>query len=193
MSESNILSTCGLPVPVVFVKSARARRIVVSVKPFKSVRVSFPARVSQKKAHEFLQSNMEWVKKAIAKIKEIESQRANQTVLPAINKNDAKAVLTARLKLLAAEYGFSYNRVFIRNQKTRWGSCSGSNNISLNVNLVRLPAELRDYVMLHELVHTKVKNHSVRFWRELDKYVTNSKKTAKELRKHGLSLFHCAA
>ena len=191
--ENDILTTSGLSVPVVFVKSARARRLVVSIKPFKPIRVSFPARVSQKKAQEFLQSNMEWVKKAIAKIKEIESQRANQTVLPAINKNDAKAVLTARLKSLAAEYGFSYNRVFIRNQKTRWGSCSGSNNISLNVNLVRLPAELQDYVILHELVHTKIKNHSRRFWSELDKYVADSKKTAKRLRKHGLSLFQCAA
>ena len=69
-----------------------------------------------------------------------------------------------------------------------WGSCSEKNNINLNINLVRLTEELMDYVILHELVHLKVKNHSKQFWAELDKYVGNAKELDKKLKKHRLGL-----
>lgn len=183
----------GLDVPVIFNKSIRARRLTITIKPFKPVRITFPARVSQKKAQEFLQSNIEWVKKAILKIKEIEKRTPSQTELPKINKNHAKIDLISQLKFLADKYNFSYNKVSIRNQRTRWGSCSGRNNINLNINLVRLPQELQNYVLLHELVHTKIKNHSKKFWNELDKYVLDAKKISKKLRNHSLSMFHYAA
>jgi len=183
----------GLDVPVVFNKSFRARRLTVSIKPFKPIRVTFPARLPQIKAQEFLESNIEWVKKTILKMKEIEKQTPAKIELPKINKTQAGIFLASRLKFWADKYNFSYNRVFIRNQKTRWGSCSSVNNINLNINIVRLPEELQDYIFLHELVHTKIKNHSRRFWNELDKYVADSKAVAKKLRNHGLSLLHCAA
>jgi predicted metal-dependent hydrolase len=136
---------------------------------------------------------MEWVTKTIAKMKKAEKQRTETITLPTINKTMAKAALVAQLNNLAEKHGFSYNRVFIRNQKTRWGSCSSKNNINLNVNLVRLPGELADYVIIHELVHTRIKNHSKRFWAELDKYVGGAKETARKLRKHSLSMLHYAA
>jgi hypothetical protein len=72
----------------------------------------------------------------------------------------------------------------VKNQKTRWGSCSEKNNINLNANLVLLPDELIDYAILHELVHTRVKKHSKRFWDELDKLVGNAKKLDQKLKKH---------
>jgi predicted metal-dependent hydrolase len=149
---------------ITYVKSFRAKRISVTIAPFKPVRVTFPVRVSQARAEEFLKSKMEWVTKTAAKMKKAEEQRTETITLPAINKTMAKAALVAQLNNLAEKHGFSYNRVFIRNQKTRWGSCSSKNNINLNVNLVRLPGELADYVIIHELVHTRIKNHSKRFW-----------------------------
>jgi hypothetical protein len=178
---------------ITYVKSFRARRLSVTIAPFKPVRVTFPVRVSQSRAEEFLKSKMEWVRKTVARMKKAEEQRTETVTLPPINKSAAKGILTAQLNYLANRYGFSYNRVFIRNQKTRWGSCSSKNNINLNVNLVRLPGELLDYVIIHELVHTRIKNHSKRFWAELDKYVGQAKATAKRLRKHSLSMFHYAA
>jgi predicted metal-dependent hydrolase len=89
---------------------------------------------------------------------------------------------------LAGIHGFTCNRVTVRQQKTRWGSCSPKNTISLNVKLALLPAELSDYVILHELVHTRVHNHSKKFWAELDKYVPNSKAMAKRLRTNEMVL-----
>jgi len=178
--------------PILFAKSARARRLSISIKPFNPVRVTFPARVSLKKAQEFLESNLEWIAKALAGIKKTEQQKSAQPPLPPIDRNNAKAILTDRLNYWAQKYNFSYNRVFIKNQKSRWGSCSNKNNINLNMNLVRLPQELADYVIIHELVHTKVRNHSKRFWSELDKYMGNARIMSKKLRNHSLSI-HCAA
>jgi predicted metal-dependent hydrolase len=87
----------------------------------------------------------------------------------------ARKLLVDRLDLLARRHGFVYNRVFVRRQKTRWGSCSGRSNISLNINLVRLPQDLMDYIILHELMHTRILDHSPRFWAELEKIVGDVK------------------
>ena len=105
-----------------------------------------------------------------------------------INKDDARKRITERLHFLAGEHGFTCNHVTIRQQKTRWGSCSPKNNISLNIKLVLLPEALLDYVILHELVHTRIHNHSRKFWTELDKYVTDSKVMAKRLRTNEMVL-----
>lgn len=105
-----------------------------------------------------------------------------------IDKNKAKRKLTIRLRQLAEEHRFSYNRVFMRNQKTRWGSCSHDNSISINMKIIRLPQELMDYVLMHELVHTRIKNHGPEFWAELDRYVGNGKAVASKMRRYGLGL-----
>jgi hypothetical protein len=173
---TKILPSIG---PVTFRKSARARRLSITIKSDQAIKVTIPRGISQATAQDFLLSRAGWVKKHLSKIKKL--QQGNSPVnLKPIEREKAKAILTERLSYLAGEYGFRYNRVFIKNQKTIWGSCSGKNNINLNMNLIRLPVELRDYVLLHELVHTRIKNHSKKFWAELDKYVGGR---AKELRK----------
>jgi len=81
-----------------------------------------------------------------------------------------------------------YNRVFVRNQKTRWGSCSWKNNISLNAKLVKLPEKLMDYIILHELVHTRVRNHGKEFYAELGQLVPDQKLLDSELKEYGAGL-----
>ncbi len=94
---------------------------------------------------------------------------------------EAKWYLPKRTRELAAKYGFRYNNISIKNNKTRWGSCSGKNNINLNLHLMRLPHHLIDYVILHELAHTLHKNHGKSFWARLDIILGNARKTDKEL------------
>ncbi len=121
--------------------------------------------------------------------KQVENRkRASGIRLQTIDKTDAVKRLTYRLCYLAREHGFTCNSITIREQKTRWGSCSAKNNISLNIKLVQLPEALIDYVILHELVHTRIHSHSKKFWTELDRYVKNSKSMANQLRIEGMTL-----
>lgn len=81
---------------------------------------------------------------------------------------EAKRFLPGRLVELAQQHSIRFNNVTIKNLKSRWGSCSGRNNINLNLHLMRLPDELIDYVLLHELCHVHEKNHGPHFWARLD-------------------------
>lgn len=94
---------------------------------------------------------------------------------------EAKVYLPKRLKELAEKHGFRYQDVSIKNTKTRWGSCSSANNINLNLHLMRVPEHLIDYVLLHELSHTVVKNHGEKFWFLLEHCYPNSRKADKEM------------
>ena len=103
---------------------------------------------------------------------------------------EAKAYLPNRVEKLAKTYDLVYKKVKINNAKTRWGSCSSENNINLSLQLMRLPDYLIDYVILHELAHTKVKNHSTQFWYFLDALTENkAKKLDKELKSYYLQVF----
>ena len=103
-------------------------------------------------------------------------------------KEEAKKIIRTRLNELSQIHGLNFNRSFIRSQKTRWGSCSAKNNINLNIKLINLPEELRDYVIIHELVHTRVKNHGQQFWAEMTKYYQYPKMIDKKLRNYNLKL-----
>ena len=78
-------------------------------------------------------------------------------------RREARKVLPVRLAELAAEHGFEYNQVRIKHNVSNWGSCSSKGNINLNLNLMRLPEHLRDYVMIHELCHLRYMNHGPKF------------------------------
>ena len=188
MTKSYTINIDGIG-PVLFEKSRRAKRVIISVRTSKGARVAVPTRTSFKKALEFVYLKKKWIQKHLARIEQNENQRkAFLDPSLAIDKADAKKRLADRLYHLAQEHGFTYNNVSIREQRTRWGSCSHKNNISLNVKLVLLPKELIDYVMLHELVHTRIHNHSKKFWAELDRYIGNGKIMAKRLRMNDLRL-----
>ncbi|CAB1083871.1 hypothetical protein D1AOALGA4SA_11405 [Olavius algarvensis Delta 1 endosymbiont] len=167
---------------VLLERSRRAKRISVSIRPFKGVRVAVPYGVSFESALKFARSKAGWINKHRVKMAQLELKARDLSRVQPIDRTAARKVLVNRLDYLAGKYGFTYNRVFIRNQKTRWGSCSTKNNINLNVNLVRLPAELIDYTILHELVHTRVKNHSSNFWDQMDRLLGDAKKVDKKLR-----------
>lgn len=188
MANSNIINIDSVR-PILFEHSKRAKHVSISVKPSKGIRVAVPSGISFKEAEEFVHVKAEWIQRHLKKMKQYENERETiQDNFNDVDKATAKRILTSRLDQLAERYGFAYSKVYIRNQKTRWGSCSHKNNISLNMKLLRLPDELIDYVILHELVHTRKKNHSKGFWVELDNYVGNGKDFASRLRKHRSNL-----
>jgi predicted metal-dependent hydrolase len=169
--------------------SNKAKYVRLSVDSSKKIYITIPQNYSLKNAEKFLHSKIDWIKKQFIKI----DQRNNFTLQNTKNNNsyiseEAKNELRERLNELSEIYGLSFNRTFIRSQKTRWGSCSAKNNINLNIKLISLPGELRDYVIMHELVHTKVKNHGKQFWLELAKYYPDPKTADRKLKKYNLDL-----
>jgi predicted metal-dependent hydrolase len=188
MKDSQTIQIDGIGA-VLMEHSNCARRIIITVRPGKGVRVAIPRHTSFKSALEFVRGKKQWIKKHLAKIDEYEKQKkAFNNIFLSIDKIAARKKIIGRLQQLAKQHGLTYNKVSIRNQRTRWGSCSGKGNISLNIKLVALPPELFDYVILHELVHTRIHNHSKKFWKELDKHVGNGKAKAARLIEYGLGI-----
>ena len=149
---------------VLFRKSARSRSISIRVHPIKGVTVSVPYIIPYAVAQAFFLTRRQWVIATIAKQRE----KYKDTPVPSAQEIEdmrkaAKAVLPPRLAELAARYGFVYNRVAIKHNTTNWGSCSTKANINLNLNLVRLPKVLQDYVLIHELCHLRHHDHGHAF------------------------------
>jgi len=103
---------------------------------------------------------------------------------------EAKIFLPERVIKLAGDHGFKIKNIFIKNNSSNWGSCSQVNNINLNLHLMRLPDHLIDYIILHELVHTKEKNHGPNFWAQLNRITKNkAKELDREVKKYHPKIF----
>ena len=144
---------------------------------FRSQRLNFYATLKESTLHISCPENTDFNDNKI--------QQRLHLILKQALKKEALRILPARLETLAKQYLFQYNKVTIRDTKTRWGSCSSKKNISLSLSLMFLPAHLIDYVLLHELCHTIEMNHSHNFWTLMNK-VTNCKAKAlrSELKAH---------
>lgn len=173
------------------VRSLRARRVSLTVKPSGAVRVVFPRGVAERHALAFLQSKIDWVLRARQRM------AARQAALPPqlpeaevkaridLLRRAAHEDLPPRIALLAQQTGLHYAKLSIRASRTKWGSCSGRNHISLSLFLMTLPEHLRDFVIVHELCHTVHHDHSPRFHALLDRLVGGrEKELARELRTH---------
>jgi predicted metal-dependent hydrolase len=138
--------------------------------------------VSFSQAEAFVRLKQDWIRKNQTKLRGWELNHLKSS--PSVNHlsdGQARSLLIQRVEKLARLYGYSYNRIYIRRQRTRWGSCSAKNNISLNIRLAGLPDMLRDYVILHELLHTRIKGHGKVFWQELNKHVGDARGIRKRL------------
>ena len=160
---------------VLLVKSARSRSISIRVHPVKGVRVSVPRLVPFAAALAFYKMKRNWVLEVMARQRERfkDVQVASPDEVEALRRK-AKAELPSRLAELAGRYGFVYNRVVIKHNATNWGSCSSKNNINLNLNIVRLPKVLQDYILLHELCHLRHHDHGHAFHLLLEHLLTDN-------------------
>lgn len=160
---------------VTFRKSARCSRLSIRVHPVKGVSVTMPYMVPYAAASLFLNAKRQWVidtlarqKKRMQDVPEVTSREIEEL------RHKAKTILPPRLAELARRHGFIYNRVAIKHNATNWGSCSTKNNINLNLNIVRLPQVLQDYILLHELCHLRHHDHSHAFHLLLEHVLTDN-------------------
>ena len=153
---------------IVLSSTRRATRLSLTVRPSGEIRLSYPPLISQKRALTFLESKKEWVEQSrrrYAERRPCVSYTAEQIEQL---RSMAKAFLPQRTEELAEQFNFRYNKVTIRATRSKWGSCTRQGNISLSLFLMTIPEHLRDYVILHELAHTKEMNHGPGFWKLLD-------------------------
>ena len=148
--------------PTVFVRHRWARRYILRVLDDGTLRVTLPRWGSKRDAQAFVDRSSDWI------------TRQRSTARPPLVRHDepalrrrAAAELPRALRALADTLGITVTRISIRNQRSRWGACSAQGSITLNWRLILVPDFVRDYVMIHELMHRRELNHSRRFWRHV--------------------------
>ncbi len=143
-----------------FVRHRRARRYILRVEPDGRLRVTIPRGGSQRAAEEFAARQDEWVRRQRARLPRAGTATADQSDVRA----RAQAELPEMLLAWARRLGVRVKGVSVRDQKTRWGSCGRNGRICLNWRLLLMPGWVRDYVLVHELMHLERLDHSARFW-----------------------------
>lgn len=168
----------------------RTRRISLTVRPSGEVRLSYPSAISAERALEFLEQKREWVIRSKARYA---SQQADTPHISPERREqlraEAKAYLPARVAEIANACGLSYGKVTIRATRSKWGSCTWQNNISLSLYLMLLPRHLIDYVIIHELCHTRHHNHSEAFHALVNSLVGGKERELRgELRRYTINI-----
>lgn len=157
----------ALDTRLVFARHPRARRYVIRVRGDGTIRVTIPRRGSRREAQAFADGQRAWIHKELRRVAEHRERLRPELEPDALAERRARArrELPAQLLGLAASHGVAVTRVSVRNQRWRWGSCSAGGHICLNWRLVAVPDWVRDYVLVHELMHLKRLDHSPRFWK----------------------------
>ena len=175
---------------VTVIRSNR-KTVAIQVNSDRSVTVRAPRSASEKDIEEILKKKKAWISKHIEKINETKERfEAEPTEKLTREKvialaDEALKVIPERVEYFAKVIGVTYGKITVRNQKTRWGSCSSKGNLNFNCLLMLAPPEVLDYVVVHELCHRKQMNHSKAFWLEVEKVLPDYKEARKWLKEEG--------
>lgn len=175
---------------VTVIRSNR-KTVAIQVNSDLSVTVRAPRSASEKDIEEILKKKEAWISKHIEKIKEtkerVEAEPTEKLTREKVIAlaDEALKVIPERVEYFAKVIGVTYGKITVRNQKTRWGSCSSKGNLNFNCLLMLAPPEVLDYVVVHELCHRKQMNHSKAFWLEVEKVLPDYKEVRKWLKEEG--------
>jgi predicted metal-dependent hydrolase len=171
--------------PLYFIRHRRARRYLLRVEPDGRLRVTIPRGGSKREAQAFAERQVAWIAGQRARLTAPTFSLEERRLLRA----RAEAELPGRLRALAAEHQVvGLTRVSIRSQRTRWGSCGRNGHITLNWRLVLMPPDVRDYVLIHELMHLRRMDHSPAFWHHVASACPSFGASRAWLRTHGKTL-----
>ncbi|MBE5998617.1 MAG: M48 family metallopeptidase [Sarcina sp.] len=180
-----------IPDSIRIIRSDR-RTLSLQVRPGGEILVRAPRHATLQEIRAFVLKNRAWLQKHIALVQEetARTEPADLLTMEEIRRlaEEAMRVIPGRVAHFAPLVGVRYGRITIRNQKTRWGSCSGKGNLNFNCLLMLAPPEVIDYVVVHELCHRKEMNHSSRFWAEVGRVIPDYRKQEKWLATEGRKL-----
>jgi predicted metal-dependent hydrolase len=167
-------------------KSRRAKNICLRVCADATAVLTIPWWVSKEAGLRFLRSKENWLFNQLRiKNEELRNRPIRTRSDYIMNKSKAERLVWGRLEHFNAFYNFTYHRVCVRDQKSRWGSCSAQKNLNFSYRIIFLPPELADYLIVHELCHLGEMNHSARFWKSVEKTIPHYKKIRRELLRDG--------
>lgn len=159
-----------------------------------AVIVRAPLYMSHQSISSFVEERSDWIEKAKLRQRRAADLARNVKALTedeiTLLTKKAKEEIPPRAEYFASVMGVSFDRITIRHQKTRWGSCSSKKTLSFNFLLMLVPPEVRDYVIVHELCHLKEMNHSKSFWKEVENIIPDYKKHYKWLKENGNTIIH---
>lgn len=169
-------------------RSAR-KTLAIEIKTDGSIVVRAPKRCPQSVIDAFLKEKQVWILEKVEKQKCREEQAEKVRTLTdaerELYRGQARNVFEQKVRYYAGLMNVTYGRIAIRDQKTRWGSCSADGNLNFNWRLIFAPAGVLDYVVVHELAHRKEMNHSARFWAVVEMYMPEYKKYRNWLKENG--------
>lgn len=186
MKEYRIHSA-GEEISVRVIYSGR-RSLGLQVKDDGTVCARVPDGVPDSMVSRFIEEHMDWILQR--RRKSMAPDGVPVTRLPEVTttaeKRQIRQLVTQRVAYYAEIMGIAYGRVSMRNQRTRWGSCSSDGNLNFNCRLLYVPTELVDYVVVHELAHRKHMNHSAAFWREVERILPDYRERRDRLKQYGI-------
>ncbi|NOZ74738.1 MAG: M48 family metallopeptidase [FCB group bacterium] len=148
---------------VMIEQSPRAKYLRLSVRATTGVRVTVPRGMKLADGERLVYKKAAWIRRKLTEL-----NAARQRLGPELDSTETNAIIQRQVQTFARKYGFSYRKLTVRTMTSRWGSCSTTNSLSINARVTGLPDELRDYIIIHELAHTEIKNHGPRFWARMD-------------------------
>ncbi|MCX6800346.1 MAG: DUF45 domain-containing protein [Candidatus Falkowbacteria bacterium] len=167
------------------VKNGKARHVSIAITEDGVVKVCMPRLLPEVFAHKFVREKIAWINR---KINEIKTQKKIE--LPAMSRPEyhkyrlqAYELVLGKIEKFNQYYNLEYGRICIKDQKTRWGSCSSNRNLNFNFKMLLLPDHLVEYIVVHEMCHLIEMNHSIHFWNQVARTVPGHKGLRSELKK----------
>lgn len=176
---------------------SRRKSVSIEVRPDNQVIVRAPERCPRSFIDSFIYKKSDWVVKHLELNLQRQKEKEQRPPEPKLTDSQrrryietARSIFTQKAAYYARIMGVTYNRIAIREQKTRWGSCSSKGNLNFNWRLIFAPEEVVDYIVIHELAHRKEMNHSKAFYDVVASVMPDYKEQQKWLREHGDSLWN---
>lgn len=171
------------------IKRSNRKTMSIEVTKEASLLVRAPYWISLSEIHNFVQEKSDWIEKHVQKVRERQAMKTKEDFFTPEQLQElamqAWEQIPERVQYFAQKINVSYGRITIRNQRTRWGSCSSKGNLNFNCLLMLTPREVQDYVIVHELCHRKEMNHSKQFWQEVENILPDYKEWRKWLKDKG--------
>lgn len=169
-------------------RSAR-KTIALEIRPDGSLLMRVPRQMTAREIDRFLDEQDGWIRKHLAQVRTRQAELPQTEPLTAEQiralADQALQVIPERVRYYAPLVGVTYGRITIRNQRTRWGSCSAKGNLNFNCLLMLMPPEILDYVVVHELAHRREMNHSPAFWAIVESVLPDYRTRRQWLKEHG--------